>query len=160
MPSLFPFLRRPLPEISLRGKLTGRWPELDLGFPTIELLVSFPSLSGNLAPIKAKIDSGANISLFPSLFIEQFPDKVGLVDHDLYGVVRDPRCRVPVRIARVPLDLLDEQGNILRISESLVAFSQLPGTPSLIGMKDILEHFSLVNDGNGHIEMVYKQPLN
>ena len=154
MPSLYPRIRQILPEISLDSKLNSKWPHENHFFTTYELLVTL--LNENKirsTTFKAKIDTGANISLFPYKYAKSLIDNEYFIDHDLYGVVRLPQCQVPVKITKLNVLLMDELGNEMELKGIFIALSELEGIPALIGMKNILENVNLIKSENNRIEM-------
>ena len=103
MRSLFARIRKTDPEVSLSRKIDNTWPDLDKKFISHELLAQLRSERGKSVYFKAKIDTGASISLFPMKYGEFLIENSEYISHDLYGVVKDPHCIVPVKIVKCNL---------------------------------------------------------
>ncbi len=77
-------------------------------FSTYELLVTLKNEDGSKStPFKAKVDTGANISLFPYKYAKLLLENENFIDHDLYGVVRLAQWQVPVKITKLNVVLID-----------------------------------------------------
>ncbi|MFW9997064.1 MAG: hypothetical protein ACFFD4_33785 [Candidatus Odinarchaeota archaeon] len=116
-------------------------------FPFWELIIRV-GIAGVWSPsdIKAKVDTGAAVSLLPEWLIKSvssFPS----AGFNLYGVIKSKECRVPVKLGKCDLLLSDQFGNEITLSDCWVAVTGLPDTPVLLGMKDVLERLKLEKRG-------------
>lgn len=133
-------LKRIIPKSSIaeKFKALGENPEIHRIFGKVSFITSN---NAALIPIDAIIDTGAIISLFPGVLLEEFPE-IPYEEHTLWGIVNAPECQIKAKIAVVDVILIDKFGiksNKLTIP---VAFVETNDIQSLIGMKGILASYS------------------
>lgn len=141
MPSLLEVPFRPLRlEPSLKQGLAHNIPEAALW--TAEVAIVIQHGLENPLTLVAKIDTGAPLTLLPKDILP-YLDSTKSFEHDLYGVVKHPACRVPVTIGIMDFDLEDLKGVRKSFEDVPVAVSHLPNTPILLGIAGILENATL-----------------
>jgi len=98
---------------------------------------------------RAKIDTGASISLFPEKYASELKLGTG-TPYQFYGVNRKDDCLIDVIIRRVDLKIYDFNLQELVLRDIWIAFSKLEHAPILLGVKDILEHmrFGFLKENN------------
>lgn len=96
----------------------------------------------NPLTLVAKIDTGAPLTLLPKDMLPHL-EPMKSFKHDLYGVVKDPACRVPVTIGVMDFDLEDLKGVRKSFEDVPVAVSHLVNTPILLGIAGILENTTM-----------------
>jgi len=90
-------------------------------------------------------DTGASITLLPAE-MANYLGLIKFVDHEMTGVVRREECKLPVSMGRVRIRLEDDGGNTSPELEIWVAISRIEETPFLLGMKGIIDQFSVTTD--------------
>lgn len=91
-------------------------------------------------PIRAIVDTGAVFSLFPGYLLNDYP-KIRTEDHTLWGIVDIPECHIKAKLAKVPIILIDMDGNESPKLEIIAAFSETVNIPPLLGMKELLASY-------------------
>ena len=94
---------------------------------------------------KAVIDTGAILSLLPSDILKQLPARKTF-SHTLWGIVDKKECLLDVRLASIPVTLIDDFGMIAHEINIVCAFTEEQRAPMLLGMKDFLEKFKYEYD--------------
>ena len=143
LPTTLNFKIRELSDESPLGNLIQTQLHEPLGTSfTIEGGVQFLKSNNTATRIfKAKIDTGAFMSLFPypafkELNIEDY------VRYTLYGINRIPECAVECAISKCRFVLVDSEGKKSKELSTWVAFALTEDIPSLIGMKGILDSYN------------------
>ncbi len=90
-------------------------------------------------------DTGASITLLPTE-MANYLGLIKFVEHEMTGVVRREECKLPVNMSRIRIRLEDDRGNVSPELEIWVAISRIEETPFLLGMRDIIDRFSITID--------------
>ena len=140
MPTILEFpARRPKPEIALQ-QLLSRSNVKDFGlfgFWDANIILGSNNKWVNTIA-RAKIDTGASISLFPLSLINDLNLGRGIA-YELYGVVRTEACKIEVYLHKVDMRIRDHLEGKIELKSVWSAFTSMEGAPILLGYKDVLE---------------------
>ncbi len=103
----------------------------------LKALICFKTPDGWTNPYEAIVDTGAPLSLIPPFIWERL-QRTRLADHSMGGIAGGV---VPVQIAEVFGQLLDQQGNTTEEMRIIAFLSTRDEAPLVIGFKDILDSF-------------------
>ena len=93
-----------------------------------------------LTPIKAIVDTGAILSLFPQKLLNFYPG-LETVDHTLWGIVDSAECHLSSKLANINVRLVDKNGQKSKKINIIGSFSSNVKITVLLGMKGILESY-------------------
>lgn len=91
---------------------------------------------------RAKIDTGASISLFPEKYANTLQLDAG-IPYEFYGVNREDNCEIKVKLRKVDLIIMDYLGETISLEGIYAAFSALENAPILLGVKDVLDQMKI-----------------
>ncbi len=116
------------------------------GIPYIRVTATLKGPRGEWsAPVALLLDTGASISLLP----EDLLGTLGIdewFEHEFYGVVNRAECKVPGKIAHLDIQLEDRDGHKSPAFPAMAAFTNIRPLTPLLGMKDCIERFSVLQD--------------
>ena len=160
MPTTLEFpVRRPKPEISL-DKLLSQHNISSFGkfrYWDANIIVGVNSKWSNTI-VRAKIDTGASISLFPEYLLEDLNiDTEKEIPYEFYGVVRKEVCKLEVKLLQIDIKIRDYKHHELDLQSVWTAFTSLEGVPVLLGYKDALERLIINQDADSGSLMIQKR---
>jgi len=122
-------------------------------FVRIYSRVIFERNSEPLEPILALVDTGAFISLLPQ-FIWEDIDINFIGDYHVRGIIKKRECSIDVKVGITKCRLTDRFGHTSEPFEALVYCAYTNEVPAIIGLKDIMERFSIcINIENNRGEL-------
>lgn len=136
-------LRFPIQTIKAKSVLAQKLVSLNFVpfFDRIFAKLSFVKSDKSLGPpLRAIVNTGAIISLFPGYLLNEYPD-IQTENHTLWGIVDTPECHLTTKLAKVPIILIDIDGKESPALEILAAFSDSVNIPPLLGMKGLLDSY-------------------
>ncbi len=135
----------PLRQIPVPKKLEEDYelifPSYSIYLPRYITNVQIIEPSGDFPILRAIIDTGASISL---LNVSQLAALASdTLPYTLKGLKHGTEYQIPTQLFPVSLCIFDEQNNRTPPLQVMVAVSDLPGCPNILGMLDLLEKFKI-----------------
>ena len=139
----FMILHFPIQRIKAKSSLAQKLESLEIDpfLHRIFAKISFirPDTSRS-TPIRAIIDTGAVFSLFPENLLDDYPN-IKTENHTLWGIIDTPECHITTKLAKIPIILIDMDGNESPKFNILAAFSGDANIPPILGMKGLLASY-------------------
>ncbi len=134
-----------LVKIAISVDLANKFTRLGFSRDVERILASIilldESQEAEILRTRAVLDTGDTFSLLPGQILQEYPN-IRTEPHFIWGVVNKEQCRIQCKLAKIPIQLIDENDEQSPILNVPIAFALNFDVPVLLGMKNILSEYN------------------